>query len=244
MGDETKLVVEQLADPVRVRKARVHPLSVLGAMATYASGHSARGTNSWDPLREIVDALDNAFYLAFGNVEPTGKRTMLALDVSDSMGFSDMAGMPGVSPRVGSAAMALVTARTEPNYQVMAFSHEFVPVDIGPRERLDDVIRKTNNMPFGGTDCAIPMLYALQKEINVDTFIVYTDSETWAGQGHPSQALEIYRRKTGINAKLVVVGMVSNGFTIADVNDPGMLDVVGFDSAAPQVISDFSAGRF
>ena len=37
--------------------------------------------------------------------------------------------------------------------------------------------------------------------------------------------------------------MVSNGFTIADPNDPGMLDVVGFDTAAPQLIADFAAGR-
>jgi 60 kDa SS-A/Ro ribonucleoprotein len=37
--------------------------------------------------------------------------------------------------------------------------------------------------------------------------------------------------------------MVSNGFTIADPQDPGMLDVVGFDASAPKLISDFSAGR-
>ena len=35
--------------------------------------------------REVVDALDAAFYATFGNVEPTGKRLLLALDVSGSM---------------------------------------------------------------------------------------------------------------------------------------------------------------
>jgi 60 kDa SS-A/Ro ribonucleoprotein len=29
-------------------------------------------------------------------------------------------------------------------------------------------------------------------------------------------------------------------FTIADPNDAGMLDVVGFDSAAPSLIADFA----
>jgi 60 kDa SS-A/Ro ribonucleoprotein len=62
------------------------------------------------------------------------------------------------------------------------------------------------------------------------------------GQHSPAQALEHYRQKTGIPAKLVVVGMVSNGFTIADPNDPGMLDVVGFDTATPDVIGEFSRG--
>jgi 60 kDa SS-A/Ro ribonucleoprotein len=33
-----------------------------------------------------------------------------------------------------------------------------------------------------------------------------------------------------------------NGFSIADPNDPSMLDGVGFDSAAPQLVSDFARG--
>jgi 60 kDa SS-A/Ro ribonucleoprotein len=60
---------------------------------------------------------------------------------------------------------------------------------------------------------------------------------------HPKQALDRYRQQTGIAARLAVCGMVSNGFTIADPADPGMLDVVGFDTAAPAVMADFMAGR-
>jgi 60 kDa SS-A/Ro ribonucleoprotein len=36
--------------------------------------------------------------------------------------------------------------------------------------------------------------------------------------------------------------MVSNGFTIPDLDDPGMLDVVGFNMATPGVISGFASG--
>ena len=38
-----------------------------------------------DPVAPIVDALDAAFYAAFGNVEPANARMLLALDVSGSM---------------------------------------------------------------------------------------------------------------------------------------------------------------
>ena len=69
--------------------------------------------------------------------------------------------------------------------------------------------------------------------------MVLTDSETWAGNIHPVEALRQYRRQSGIPAKLVVVGMVSNGFSIADPDDAGMMDVVGFDSAVPELITDF-----
>jgi len=36
--------------------------------------------------------------------------------------------------------------------------------------------------------------------------------------------------------------MVSNGFTLADPNDMGMLDMVGFDSAGPAILGDFIRG--
>jgi 60 kDa SS-A/Ro ribonucleoprotein len=62
----------------------------------------------------------------------------------------------------------------------------------------------------------------------------------YAGSIHPDEALRRYRERTGIPAKLVVVGMTSSGFTIADPNDAGMLDVVGFDAAAPNVIAAFA----
>lgn len=242
MSDAARLVVDQLGDGEWLRKARVHPLSVLVALKTYQQGYGERdASKTWQPVAQIVDALDGAFYAAFGNVEPTGKRTMLALDVSGSMGFAPpIAGMPGITPRVGSAAMALVTAATEPNHIITAFSDQFVQLSISPRQRLDDVIQGISRMPFGGTDCALPMLAAQQAGMDIDTFVIYTDSETWHGNIHPAQALQRYREKTGVAAKLVVVGMVSNGFTIADPDDGGMLDVVGFDTATPQVISAFS----
>jgi 60 kDa SS-A/Ro ribonucleoprotein len=32
---------------------------------------------------------------------------------------------------------------------------------------------------------------------------------------------------------------LTNGFSIADPNDDGMLDIIGFDTAAPGLIGDF-----
>jgi 60 kDa SS-A/Ro ribonucleoprotein len=83
------------------------------------------------------------------------------------------------------------------------------------------------------------MLYAMEKGLEVDAFVVLTDNETWAGRCHPVRALKQYRQKTGIPAKLVVVGMTATGFSIADPDDAGMQDVVGFDAGAPAVMADF-----
>ncbi len=51
-----------------------------------------------------------------------------------------------------------------------------------------------------------------------------------------------YRAECVGDAKAVVVGRTSNGFTLADPNDRGMLDVVGFDTSVPAIIADFVRG--
>jgi 60 kDa SS-A/Ro ribonucleoprotein len=256
------LLLARLSDGAAIRSARLHPISVLSALVTYRNGRGARGQTSWQPITAVVDALDSAFYAAFANVDPAGKRTLLALDVSGSMAAGYVAGVVGLSPRIASAAMAAVTLATEPSVESVAFTSKgsgywaspsqtrlvnlqygISTLNISTRQRLDDIVSTVSGLPFGGTDCALPMLYALDKGIKVDHFVVYTDSETWAGDTHPAQALRRYRERTGIDAKLSVVGMVSNGFSIADPNDPGMLDVVGFDTTAPQLMADFAAGR-
>jgi 60 kDa SS-A/Ro ribonucleoprotein len=253
-------VIEQLGDTERLRKARVHPIALLAALRTYQSGRGARGKHRWNPLGGVVDALDAAFYAAFGNVEPSGRRMLLALDVSGSMTWGEVGGIPGLTPRDASAALALVTAATEEEPEIVGFftgkggflkrgrplhwgyQDGLTPLSISPRQRLDDAVKAVSDLPFGGTDCALPMLYAQALGREIDTFVIYTDSETWAGNIHPADALRAYRRASGIDASLVVVGMVSNGFSIADPNDGGMLDVVGFDTATPQLISDFARG--
>ena len=237
-ADRVAQVAGAITDPERLRAARVHPVALLSALRTYAQGHGERGGNTWTPVRAITDALDRAFYAAFANIEPTGRRWLLALDVSGSMGGSVVAGIPGLTARDGSAAMALVTSATESACEIVGFCDTLRPLDLR-RKRLDSVIKAVSGLPFGATDCALPMEYARKKRLAVDAFVVYTDSETWHGTIHPVQALRAYREAMGIAAKLIVVGMVANKFTIADPTDAGMLDVVGFDTAAPGLIADF-----
>ncbi len=238
----TRAVAARLSDQAKLVKARLHPIRILVALRTYALGHGIKGKDTWTPVREITDALDAGFYAAFGAVEPAGKRTMLALDVSGSMGWGKIGDLP-ITPREVTAAMSMVTMATEPSAIVTGFQTRLTPLNISPRQRLDDVIRAVSSMSFGGTDCAQPMIWALENGVEIDTFTTWTDSETWAGRIHPHQALRQYREKTGIAARMVVIGTTATDFTIADPADPLTLDIAGFDAAMPKLISDFSAGR-
>lgn len=248
------LVASRITDGEALRKSRVHPLSVLQALHTYKSGRSEKGTSTWSPVPAVVDALDAAFYASFGNVESTGKRYLLALDCSPSM-TTAMSGTT-LTCREAAAAMAMVTKAVEPGATVVGFAsgghHNgwgfsrnsrsgLVELDISPRRRLDDNVKQTNLVNWGGTDCSLPFVWAMQERKSFDAFVVYTDNETFAGSVHPHVALRTYRKAVP-GAKSAVVGMVANRFTIADPNDPGMLDVAGFDTSAPAVMQEFFRG--
>lgn len=253
LGDAARFIAAKLGDRGALKKARVHPIALLSALKVYAQGHGERGKLAWAPVTQVTDALDEAFYLAFDAIEPTGKRWLLAIDVSGSMNGGVVAGIAGMTPRMVAAAMAMVTVRVEKQSHVVGFtaasggyggqwgggSPGLTRIDITPKMRLDQVVRAMAALPMGGTDCAQPMLHATKEKLEVDAFATYTDNETWAGSVHPHQALQEYRQKSGIGAKSIVVGCTATDFTIADPNDAGSLDVVGFDTAAPTVMADF-----
>lgn len=263
MSNATREIATKLTDTEALKKGRVHPIQILIAQKTYESGHGLRGSGEWGVVPLIVDALDDAYYEAFKFVEPTGKRFYLGLDISGSMWSGAVAGVQNFPPAVAAGAMAMVTVKTELQHYCAGFTTggsgyygglhggsggltgtgvEMTPISLSPKLRLDAVGRTMQALQskMGGTDCALPMRDALHRKLDVDVFIIYTDSETWHGAVHPMQALREYRQKTGVPAKLVIVGMVANKFSIADPQDAGTMDVVGFDTATPSLIADFA----
>lgn len=255
--DRLQGILGRILDPEAIRRSRLHPLAILQAERTYEHGESGflqrghvaahqarRGdltARTWEPLPQIVDALDQAFYLAFDAVEPTGKRICVAVDASRSMD-DPISGML-MSCREAAIALALTIVSTEPGSVTLGFTTKVRSVAISARQRLTDAMRLFEQCIVPeGTDASLPFLWAGNEGAKFDAFVLLTDSETWAGRVHPSQALEAYRRLSGIPAKMVVIGMVSNGFSIADPTDAGQLDVVGFDTSVPQALSAFIRG--
>ena len=238
-------ICEMLTNAENVRRSRVHPLKIFIGSKTYGAGKGELGKMTWTVVPEIVNTLTQTFKLAFGNVSKSGKRMMIALDVSGSMDCA-CAGASNITCREGETALALVQVAIEgtENVYVRGFTSTFFNFDgkIRPEMTIQEAIRATS-APFGATDCALPMVTALKDRTPVDVFVVYTDSETYAPTMHPQVALEQYRKGMGIDAKLIVVGMVSNSLSIADPSDRNILNLAGFDTATPELISMFSRGE-
>lgn len=239
LSEAAAFVQARLGDADALRRARVHPLTLLSAQLVYAEGHGVRGSLSWTPVGAVVDALDAAFYTAFTNVPATGQRLCLAVDVSGSMACTKVNGLPNLPACTAAAALALVTASVEPQHQLIAFDDRLKALPITPGMRLAEARSVVEKLVSGGTDCALPMLDAAKKQTPVDAFVVLTDSESWQGEVHASVALQRHRDATGIRSKLAVMAMCSNHTSIADPDDGGMLNVVGFDAAVPEVLAAF-----
>jgi 60 kDa SS-A/Ro ribonucleoprotein len=248
-GEFRAAVVERL-----VKAQNLHPITLLNALKTYASGgRVGRSTgNSYQPNPIFIDTLERSLNAAFtAGVQPTGKSIYVGLDVSGSMTVP-VAGSAVLSCREVGAALALAVARNEVDYQIMGFtatngqsyaSHRNTGMsDLGftATSSFRTAMEKTAHLPFGGTDCSLPMLDAIKRKLYVDTFVVITDNETWAGGIHPVKALAEYRKTFGKpRAKLAVIALTPTRFSIADPSDPDMLDIAGFSSDLPKILEAF-----
>lgn len=243
--DNLKFVVKRLTDREQLKKARVHPLAIFQALRTYAGGKGLKGGNTWKALRQIVDALDGAFYASFDYVEPSGKKLLFAVDVSGSMTGALASGMTGVYAFEAAAVMAMAASKVEPDFHLIAFDHSYNRnagvyelSDVSHKQRLDDVVKRFRSFGGGGTDCSLPFVYAQQEKLRLDGIVCFTDSETWAGRNHPVTALRQYREKMRRPyTKAINVAMAANRFSILPDKDPLCFECLGFDATIPAVIS-------
>ena len=248
--DKYKEIAARFSNQEEVLKARIHPIKVLIASKVYRIGHGDLGSLSWTPNMFVLVAMTQLYKLSYGTITPTGKRIMVALDVSGSMS-SPVLGSKILNCRDATIAMALIYLETEKNVNVVAFSDGLTDLSV-PFSRnqltrgmtIDQALSATSGMAFSSTDCVLPIKHAIEKNLHVDAFIIMTDNETYAPNEHPQSALVRYRALTGIQAKLIVIGMTGNCFTIADPNDKNTLNLAGFDTSTPEIASMFLRGEF
>ena len=241
-------IVSRLESNEYVTSTYLHPMNMLKSKIVYNRGYGER--SRWTPDRDVADAMEAAFYHSFDNVEPTGLNYSISVDVSGSMAGSkstygrwpNCTGMDEVTPREAAAVMAMVIARTEPKYYLSAFSTSLMDLPITPDMKLEEVVRVMNRLPAGGTNISAPIVASTKSRLPVDVFIVVTDNELNYGK-HPAYALQEHRDRTGRNSKLATVAMVSYRGTIADPDDGGMMDFVGFDPTTPKMIAMFAKGE-
>jgi 60 kDa SS-A/Ro ribonucleoprotein len=238
-------VIRRLTNAEALANGRVHPMTVYLALKVYAAGQSQPSpkapTQTWDPVAGITDALEEAYELSFGHVAPSGKRSIIAVDSSGSMGGWSQVTLNGAN--LGTAyqvanAIALTMKRIEgENAHVIDVDTSVYASRITQRTRLAEM--QSSGASGGGTDLSLPFDYAAKNRLAVDGFCVLTDNETWHGGAHPFQCLDAYRKVFSPHARVVVAGLVPNGHSILEQNDPGAMNMTGLDASLPLAVTGF-----
>lgn len=244
--------VERITNVEAIRKGRVHPVSLFLAQKAYEKGTGRHLT--WTPQPAIIDALEDGFRLAMVESEPITAKVLIALDTSGSMGGlygSNASNLPA-SPMELGAAMALALNAQCIRSDVIGFDaaggfygssqQGWVDVPLSPRMRCVDAVRAFS-ANGGGTDCSLPFRAAQEKGGEYDAVIVFTDNMSWAGDAHAYQAL-VDLRKTSPKCRAVWCAMTATGVSLGDPKDDDTLNIAGFSSDVPKIISDFVARRF
>jgi len=232
----TSVVTERLLNKAVMQDSKVHPAAILNALINYGRGYGEKGKLRWTPSPAVLDALEQALDLAAATQVPTNRRILLAVDVSGSMQGSKIAGM-SITPAQAAAAMASTILKTEPKAELAWFHTTAFLAKIGAKNSYQEILQAAKI--GGGTDCSAPFRMALDEKLEYDAIIVLTDSQTTGGSFHPIEAWEAYKTQVNPKAKVVLVGMAANEFSLFPPTDPSAITITGFDTTALQIITEF-----
>jgi 60 kDa SS-A/Ro ribonucleoprotein len=244
------------AREIALRKIRdlprspVHPLRIMLAALAYEGGKGTR--REWSPIPEIVKGLNWAYRERLGRSQPIGKPFLLALDISGSMWGGET--QAGVLPIYAAAAFGLYVLWREPEAEVIGVDTNIHPLrgaGLLGRSVEDMTIHKfvalLEKVGRGGTDLSLPFQHALDRVARGDppphAIVTFTDSETWAGREHPFRVLRQLRSRTNVPVRAVNVAATATGYSLLEPDDPLAFQVVGFDAAVVDMVSEVIAAE-
>lgn len=233
-NSNTKRVREVLTNPDVIRKARLHPVQLGIAVYNYKNGKNRNF--HWDPVPSVLNDLEKAFMLSFRNVEPINQRMIIGIDVSGSM-FSPLKSANNMNVVDVAALVSLPLVKASLDALIIGFDTDNFILKSRDWRGLK---REVHDTGHGGTDITQPVAYALEHKIPVDTFVILSDEETWAGQWHSTEIIKEYRKKMRLPTKLIVGSMQSNGYSVKDPKDPLQFNVIGFDPNYVKIVSEIA----
>lgn len=178
-------IVEKLTSP-HLAKAKIFPFQFLLAMEHVND-------------QEVKDALRVGLEIALGGAETIQGKTLVALDISGSMG-------PGYGNFITKAAIfAVATARRAPGSQMILFDDR---VDDYPVSRVDSVLTQAERIRVrGGTDHGGIVRWLQSKGERFDNVIVVTDEQQERGSPFADKVAEWRSGRLGKGSKFFICNL-------------------------------------
>ncbi|ELT92967.1 hypothetical protein CAPTEDRAFT_150806 [Capitella teleta] len=239
-------VIERLKSDI-TEESNLHPFAILAAQKAYEKGRLEKNRKiDWKPNPAIVESLSTAFCASFKNIVPTEKRFLMAVDVSGSMQYGSVNGTYQLKPVQAAATILMSIARSEQHYEMLVFSEPMAPAPLNKDMSLQELCHALGDRQqssVGTMDCALPIIWAMELKKDFDVFLLITDCDTLENTMSPAEALEKYRKvMQKPQARFIVIALTSANFKLSNYDDPGMLDIAGFDVATVSVMRNFIVG--
>lgn len=230
-------VEKLLLDKEILKKSRIHPYVLLKALLTYTSGGGYR--TSWTPIPRISSVLNRALELSFDTIETTGKNFLVACDASGSMTWSENIDGVSVEPVKIATVLGLAAIKAEKNSYMITYDSSVKHPHIKKTDGFEEAVTKVLRSGGGSTNPSAVFQYALNEIHNVGVFVLITDNEVNSGE-HAYELFKQYQKKYNPDAKMIVIGLTVTDFSLGDPNDASVLNIAGFNSSVPRLISEFA----
>lgn len=181
-------VLSTIEDPAAVRKSRQLPFRFLSA---YKAVKDIAGSR-------LLGVLENAVEASISNIPQIPGRTVIAVDISGSMG-SQVSGRSEVKCAEIAMMLGLIANRICDDSLFYVFSDRIWKV---PMSAHTSILHDTLNhaTASGGTNMYLPFEVMMRERIDADRIIILSDNECNGGYFHRSTVqsiADIYRKQTG-----------------------------------------------
>lgn len=220
--EAVELVAKRLSDPENVKRSKQFPFAFLNAM-DYFEGSQ----------QKIREALTDALEVSFVNLPEIGGRTCISNDISSSMDMKVSDKAKARACDIAGIFAAALFKKCEDSV-IVPFDDHAHP-DLGRVSKRDSVMSIAKHVAQlrGGTNLGAPVEYMMRTGQKVDTFIMLTDNEDWAGKGFLSY-FEQYKRQMNPNAKAFCVRLASYQDYVAPAGYPDVHFIQGW---SPMILS-------
>lgn len=197
--DAIPAACKMLTEEWRIKKSLVLPFRFLTAIKQIQQ-------TSYDGTRDVLIALSQAVELSLNNVPRYEGKTLIALDISGSMGSG---GVSGATPAEIGAIFSVALYKTN-NADMVVFATDAQYVSMNP---MDSLLTLVNGIPFTGGGTAFSPIFQRANKA-YDRIIILSDMQAWKDHwmgDNPTHAFAEYKKVYNTNPHVYSFDLAGHG---------------------------------
>ena len=234
----TDLYLPKLSNPEIILKSKMYPFRFYSAYKMVKQNDNSNAAT-------VLDALEDAVELSVTNIPHLAGTTMLITDHSGSMTthLSDKSQMS--YKEVGDVLMALSNKICDKSI-CGAFGDDFVITQLSKRSIIQNAIEIADIEVGYSTNGFKIIEYMLNKKLNVDRLIIFTDCQLWNSDeydiysnpnGDFQKLWHKYQKEVNPNTKLYLVDLAGYGTTVFPEGEKNVVCIAGWNEKLIDFIS-------